>query len=164
MHERELECFVLGNLLSDWRCGEFRTGKSSSNYSANRFSQADKIRLPVTNLDSLLPIGHHSYSNTHAAASTWVLTIPFMCMSVPLSSVAGNLGISRNNSAYRCQNLHLQKPCWGLWSQALAPGTHWCLFTCQCLQNANTVQTCKSVCRLVLLYGKREHGKIHTYF
>lgn len=34
MHERELVYFVLGNLLSDWRCGEFRTGKSSNNYSA----------------------------------------------------------------------------------------------------------------------------------
>lgn len=130
-------CFVLGNLLSDWRCREFKTSKSSNNYSAWKelgedpkrlppsFSQAEKIttslyKLGFTYTCRSSQLQQHEYGSFYQGAScAFHVHIPF-----PQRQESWEYPetVCKQLSIYKCQNLHLEKPCWGLWSQTLAPG------------------------------------------
>ena len=137
-HKRELVCFALGNLLSDWRCGRFKTGKSSNNYSAWKELGGDPLEA-CTQLQSgwqhTASLYQPGFTYTHrssqlqqqeyfsfyqgASSSCHVhISAAFLGNRKP-----GNIHkLLANNSLSTSQKLHLQKPRWGLWSQRLAPG------------------------------------------
>ena len=163
-HKRELVCRVLVNLLSDWRCREFKTGKNSNNYSAWKELGGDPIEASTLlqsgwrDMASLYKPGftytHRSsqlqqreYCSFYQGASSSFdvhVSAPFVSDRKP-----GNVQklLVNNSVSTSVKTCTFRNPAGVCGHRHSHLGTCWCQFVhCQCFQNTNvSVQTCAAL-------------------
>lgn len=169
-------CFVLGNFLSDWRCGEFKTGKSSNNYSAWKELGGDPVEAS-SQLQSgwqdtaslykpgfaythrLSQLQQHEYCSFYQGASSSFhvnVGTPFLGDRKPGNIQKPLINNSLSTSVKTCT---FRNPA----GVGVTDARTWAhagvtLFT------VSVFRTQMSACKCVLLCGKREQGDIHTSF
>lgn len=163
-HKRELLCFVLGNLLPEGSCSEFKTGKSSSNYSAWKEIGADLIEAPTqpwSGWQDTVSLYKPGFTCTRESSQLQKDEYCSFCQGASSSSRARWCPFpqwqetweypetaSKRLSVHQCQTLHFQKPRWGLWSQMLKPG-HMLVSICSLSVFEKCRRHCANLCCFV---------------